>query len=404
MYELILDFKKKLKNEEGAIAATFAILISSVLIIALFVMVFDVSSVYAERRVLQNASDASSLALSQECATDGTGAILNVNSTYPGPVCQNSTYALDFTTKYANLNSPDNLSKVTEACGSIPLQNCNSLNSGQFECKSVDPKYKFYSRVKTETLQVTGSYLTALFTSLNDPNSSQVTVVSCSQSAWGKAGFAPVIFPIALPICDFGIRGTRMIQDFTSNSPVVVGGCSLTDLNGDQFNYTSPTKGFNLLSGFGCPGLSSPRSTFVGDTLQIESSLTQVESGCPNGQFQFYYQLSTLINKIVFVPVVTSVICQSGSVNCQGNYQFQVASFYSFKFLGGKFKNRGRVGSGPPCPTGDPCQNNSSWPPVCDSTRNCIYGTFEKAVVPGSDVSLDPSFPAVGAMAVQLLP
>lgn len=393
-----------MKDDEGAIAALFAILISTVLVIALFVMVFDISSLYGERRVLQNASDSAALAVTQECAVNGSGAILNVNGSYPSALCASQTYALDFAGKYANLNSPDSLSKVSEVCGTAPLQSCSSLTAGQFECKPVDNKYKNWARIKTETLQSSGGYLNSLFTSLNDPQASKVKVVSCSQSAWGKAGFAPLIFPIALPICDFAINGTKMIQDFNSNNPVVVGGCSFTDLNGDQFSYSSPTQGFSLLSGFGCPGLSNSRNTYVGDTLQIESSLTQVESGCPSGQFQFYYQLSTLINKNVFIPVVTSVSCQSGSVNCQGNYQFKVASFFSFKFLGGKFKNRGRVGSGPPCATGDPCQQNSSWPTVCDSTRNCVYGTFDRSVVPGSDVSLDPTFPAVGAMAVQLLP
>ena len=392
------------KNESGAIIAVVSVLISTLLIISLFVMVFDVSSLYSERRVLQNTSDSSVLAASQECAVNGSGAILNSNSAYPAPICGNQTYAMDFANKYANLNSPDNLSKVTEICGSAPLQNCNSLNSGQFECKSVDSKYKNFVRVKTETLQSNGSYINSLFTSLTDPNAAKVKVVSCSQSAWGKAGFAPLMFPIAMPICDYAINGTRLIQDFNSNNPVVIGGCTITDLNGDTFNYSSPTQGFSLLSGMGCPGISAPRTTYVGDTLQIESSLTQVESGCPSGQFQFYYQLAKLLNTTVYVPIVTSVTCQSGSVNCQGNYNFKVASFYSFKFLGGKFKNRGRVGNGPPCAAGDPCQQNSSWPVACDSTRNCIYGTFDRSVVPGSDVSLDPSFPAVGAMAVQLLP
>ena len=394
----------KFQKEDGAVVAIFAIFVSTLMIIAMFVLVFDISSIYSERRVVQNASDSSVLATSQECAINGTGAILNVNSAYPGPVCNSQSYALDFSTKYANSNSPDNLTNVTEICGSTPLTPCNPIGNGQFECKNVDPKYKNYARIKTETLQSDGNSLTALFTSLTNPNAAKVKAVACSQSAWGKAGYAPIIFPIALPICDYTINGTKMIQDFSSNNPVVNGGCSFTDLNGDSFNYSSPTQGFSLLSGAGCPGISTPRNVNVGDTLQIESSLTQVESGCPSGQFQFYFQLAKLLNTKVFVPVVTNVACQSASVNCQGNYQFKVASFFSFKFLGGKFKNRGRVGSGPPCAVGDPCQQNSSWPTACDATRNCIYGTFERSVVPGSDVSLDPSFPAVGAMAVQLLP
>lgn len=400
MFKKIVD----LKREDGAVVALFAILMSSVLVIALFVIVFDVSSLYSERRVIQNAADTSVLATAQECAVVGTGAILNINSAYASSVCGNQSYAMEFAGKYANLNSPDALSDVTEICGTVPLNQCGSLNNGQFECKTVNSDYKNYVRVKTSTRQSSGTSISALFTSLVNPSGADVKVIGCAQSAWGKAAYAPVVFPVALPICDFAISGTKLIQDFSSNNPIVVGGCSFTDLNGDAFTYASPTNGFDLLSGFGCPGVTAANNVRVGDTLQVESSLTQVEAGCPSGQFQFYFQISRFLNTKVFIPVVTSVACQSQSVNCQGNYVFKVASFYSFKFLGGKFKNRGRVGSGPPCAVGDPCQNNQSWPPACDATRNCLYGTFERTIVPGADVSLDPTFPAVGAMAVQLLP
>ncbi|CAN2234960.1 Putative Flp pilus-assembly TadG-like, N-terminal [actinobacterium SCGC AAA044-D11] len=393
-----------IKNEDGAVVALFAILMSSILVIALFVIVFDISALYSERRVIQNAADTSVLATAQECAVGGTGAILNINSAYASGVCGTQSYAEQFAGKYANLNSPDSLSDVSEICGTAPLNQCGSLDSGQYECKSVNSAYKNYVRVKTSTKQSSGNSIKSLFSSLISPNDSDVKVVGCAQSAWGKAAFAPVSFPMALPICDYSLNGTKLIKDFESNNPVVTGGCTVTDLNGDVFNYASPTTGFDLLSGFGCPGVTAPVNVDIGDILQIESSLTQVEGGCPSGSSQFYFQISRFLNTKVFIPVVTSVACQSGSVNCQGNYQFQVASFYSFKFIGGKFKNRGRVGSAPTCVAGDPCQQNQSWPPACDATRNCIYGTFERAIVPGADVSLDPSFPAVGAMAVQLLP
>lgn len=395
------DFFKK---EDGAVAATFAVLVSSILVIALFVMVFDIAALYSERRVIQNSGDSAVLATAQECAVVGTGAILNINTAYSGPICENQSFALDFAGKYANLNSPDSLTDISELCGTSPLNQCGSLGQGQFECKSVNPDYRYFVRARTSTRQSSGTSITSLFTSLIKPADANVKVVGCAQSAWGKAAFAPIIFPLALPICDYAINGTKLIKDFASNAPVVTGGCSFTDINGDTFSYASPTNGFSLLSGFGCPGISPSKGVSVGDTLQIESSLTQVEAECPNGQFQFYPQLTKYLNTRVFIPVVTSVACQSNSVNCQGNFQFKVASFYSFKFIGGKFKNRGRLGSGPPCVAGDPCQNNQSWPTACDATRNCLYGTFERGIVSGVDVSLDPSFPAVGAMAVQLLP
>ena len=394
---------RDLKGEEGAVVAIFAILMS-VVVISLFAIVFDVSAIYAERRVVQNAADASVLATTQECALSGTGAILNINAAYASGVCTNPSYAQEFAGKYANLNSPDSLTDVSEVCGTNPLNPCGALTAGQFECHSVDAKYKNYVRVKTSTRQSSGTAITALFAPLTGSSNTDTKVVGCAQAAWGNAESAPVIMPMALPICDWQINGSKVIQDFASNSPVFVGGCSITDLDGNVFNYASPTKGFSLLSGLGCPGIDAPTQVRVGDTLQIESSIAQVQGQCSGGASVFRTQLSKLVNANLFLPVVTSVACQSNSNNCQGNYTFKVASFFGFKYLGSKWKNQFIDGGNPNCPIGDPCQTNSNWPSACDATRICLYGTFERSVVPGADVSLDAGIPAIGAMAVQLLP
>lgn len=385
--------KLRLQKDDGGIVAIFTIFVSTFVIISLFMMVFDVGSLYSERRTVQNGADSAVLAVTNECAIGGSGAINGSSSAYPTEICATRNYALDFATKYSNLNAPDGLTNVSEICGTQSLGSCSPLTNGQFECKSINPAYVNFARVKTSTKQITGNSISSLFASIVNPDNSNTTVLGCAQAAWGKAAFAPIYVPFALPICNYTLSGNQLIQDFNSNDPVVTGGCSITDLNGQIFNYTSPTKGFSLLDSFGCPGLTDPKSIRVGDLLNIQSSLTQVEQGCTGGQTQFYNQIDTLLGKILFLPVVTNVKCQSGSNNCQGNYQFNVASFFSFKFLGYKFKNRGSGGTSP----------SGGWPTDCDSTRNCVNGTFVRAIVPSADVSLDPNFPAVGAMAVQLL-
>jgi Flp pilus assembly protein TadG len=391
-------------DEKGGVVVLFAILVTTSIIIAMFVMVFDVGSIYSERRVQQKSADSAVLATAQECALLGVGNIYGVSTGNVTPLCESALYSKTFATQYTNANSPDNLTKVTELCGTGSLPLCNPGNSGTFECKPVNNQYKNYVRVRTETLQQTGDSIPALFRSLIDSSDNTTKVVGCSQAAWGKANAAKIQIPIALPICEYSYQGTKIIKDFDSNNPVVVGGCTITDLEQRVFNYTSPTQGFSFLSDFGCPGISDFPAVSVGTTLNIQSSLAQVEAQCPNGQSQFYSQVGSFVNKQFFVPVVTSVICQSGSNNCQGNYKFQVATFFSFKMIGGKFRNRGMVGSSPTCLAGDPCQRNDGWPSYCDANISCLYGTLERAIVPGSDVSLDPNFPAVGAMAVQLLP
>lgn len=395
----------KSREDQGTIALIVAILVSSSLIIGLFVIVADTGALFSERRVIQNASDSADLALARECAVLGNGSTYGEFSGYSSNVCESQFNALDFAQKYANSNSEDSLTEIVSICGQSPLNICSNSEAFIYDCKNVDPKYIHFVRVRTATKTPTGNKLNNLFSSALNSNDPGTSVPGCSQSAWGKASFAPVFFPLALPICNYQLNGTLVLQDFSSNNPVVVGGCNIVDLDGKTFSYASPTEGFSLLSNMGCPGISSIQKINVGDFLNIESSLSQVEQQCPNGANQFYSQASTFLNTVFFVPVVTNVICQNTSTNCQGSYRFQVASFFAFKFLGLKFKNSGLLGVAPPCPPGDTCTKSTDfWPSYCTSTRNCVYGTFSRAAVPGADVSTDPNFPAVGAQAIQLLP
>ena len=393
------------ESESGTIALIVAILVSSSLVIGMFVIVVDTGSLFSERRVIQNAADASTLALVRECAILGNGVINGVSAGYSNPVCASSIDAKDFTQKYANLNSPDSLTDVIEVCGKSPLNTCSSNSGAIFDCKPVDPKYLNYVRVTTSTRTTQGTSIENVFSKILSQNDAGTTVPGCAQSAWGKSSLAPIVFPIALPICDYALGGMRIIRSFSSNDPVVTGGCTITDLNGVNFYYASPTKGFSLLANIGCPGVTSSQNVRVADILNSEPSLLQVEKPCADIGLNFYTQVSSFINVTLFVPVVTSVICSSANNNCQGSYQFEVATFFAFKLLGLRFKNSGLAGATPVCPTNEICGSSTDfWPSYCDSTAFCVYGTFERASAPGADVSTDPNFPAIGTQAIQLLP
>lgn len=393
------------ERESGTIALIVAILVSSSLVLGMFVIVADTGSLFSERRVIQNAADASSLALARECAILGNGVIDGVSPGYSNPVCANPLDAKDFAQKYANLNSPDSLTDVVEVCGLSPLNPCSGNSGGIFDCKTVDPKYLNYVRVATATRTTQGTSMENIFSKILNQNDAGTTVPGCAQSAWGKSSLAPIFFPLALPICDYALGGTRIIKSFSSNDPVVTAGCTITDLNGVNFYYAAPTKGFSLLANVGCPGVTPPLNVRVADLLDSEPSLLQAEKACSEIGLNFYTQVLNFINVTLFVPVVTSVICSSANVNCQGSYQFEVASFFAFKLLGLRFKNSGLVGATPACPTNETCRSSTDyWPSYCNNTALCVYGTFERAAVPGTDVSTDPNFPAIGAQATQLLP
>ena len=183
-------------------------------------------------------------------------------------------------------------------------------------------------------------------------------------------------------------------------------GCTIQDLNNDFFTYTNAPNGFALLDEPWCPGISTPVKKSIGDVLTVQTSVEQLNTACqnpPNASIpvaDFGIQINKLIGSTFFVPVVTNV---SGGV---GNLKFTIASFFSFKLLGLRFKNKFLAGTPPPCLPGKTCtQSTDFWPREdCNNSTNCVYGTFSRAVVPGADVSTDPNFPAVGAQAIQLLP
>lgn len=384
----------ELKNdkESGAIAIIFAVLISSTLLFALFAIVADVSSIYSERRVVQNAADSAALAVASECANNGFGAIEANNGPYIEKVCVSASNAQLFATYYANKNSPDQITRVTEICGSV-LNTCAPQPQGNLKCQIIPTQYSNFVRVVTQSSQIGGTSIIPIFSSLFTPSPSGVDVFGCAQVAWGNAGSASVVFPLSLSICDYQQSGLFTSTDFAPNNPTLQDGCSVTDLSNVTRTYTSPLSGFALTTGFGCPGSSDPQIISVGDQLRIETNLPAIESIC-GGSSQFYSSIAKLVGNKIVVPAVGNVICNSQSNNCQGNFQFQVAGFLSFNFLGGKFKNRGSVGD---APTG-------GWPNECNANRNCIYGNFDKGLVAAGSINTNPGVPNTGTTALMLLP
>ena len=392
MLKNYLRREKVLGDESGSVAVIFAILVSSGLLFGLFVFVSDVATIYSERRVVQNAADSAALAIAGECATDGLGEVSGNNAAYPQPVCSNSLYAQLFTEYYANINSPDQASQVTEVCGSR-LASCAPQPSTYLKCQSVPAQYANYIRVVTRSLEQDGGSVVPIFAQLLSSSPSEIDVFGCAQAAWGNAGSGSIVFPFSLSICDYRQSGPVVAVDFASNNPTLDGGCSVTDLSNITRSYTSPLSGFALTAGFGCPGSSTPQIISVGDMLRVEPSLTSIEDIC-GGSTQFYSSISNLVGEKIIVPAVGNVECNSQSNNCQGSFEIRVAGFLSFNFEGGKFKNRGSVGTPPP----------GGWPNKCNASRNCIYGNFDEGLYAGGSINTNPDVPNTGTQTVMLLP
>lgn len=386
-----IDFR----NDEGVVAVLVAVLFSSLVIVGVLAIVIDGGSLYRERRVLQNAADSATLANTRECALETS------NCTSTG-----------FASLYTNANSPDSLSNVKELCGrnvgvtSVSLSTCTPISVKPFACKDIGSTYPRYVRVTADTKTTSGTTINLPFGSaLGSQYSAGKKIEACAQAAWGKARSAPVVFPIAFPACGFNATiDTQIWHPIFSKNDVA---CTITDIFGLNFSYTSNLNGYSQIQDGGCPSETTPRTYTVGDIISTESSFLQLSSNPATGcatLAQFISVVTPLIGKVIYVPVVGDA---SGGL---GNGRFQIVGFYAVKFMGAKFKNPGGSGGAifgtpPTCTLSDQCTSqNYNWPKACGNDGSCFYGKFSRGVVPGADVDFDNTKPALGAQAVQLLP
>ncbi len=381
----------RFSEDNGSISIIVTILFSSTLLFALFIAVADVSTLYTERRVVQNSADSAALALANECATEGYGSITGNNAAYGEKICLNPVSAKEFAEYYANANSPDLVTSVQEICGSS-LGVCTSQPQGALKCQEIPSQFENFVRVVTRSKEVGGSSIVPIFTKLFSATPSGVDVFGCAQATWGNSNSATVVFPFSLSICDYRQSGFLTASEFAPNSPTISAGCSITDLSNIVQTFTSPLSGFAMTAGFGCPGSSTPQTITVGDELTVETSLSLLESIC-GGRTEFYSGVAKLAGTKIIVPAVGSVQCNSQSNNCQGSFKYKVAGFFSFNFQGGKFKNRGLVGVSP----------TNGWPNSCNASTSCIYGNFDKGLIAQGSISTTPGVTNTGTRAVQLL-
>lgn len=383
-----------LRKDEGVVTVIVAILFSSLVIVGVLAIVIDGGSLYRERRVLQNAADSATLANTRECALQTSN-------------CSSKNFA----SVYTNANSPDSLSNVKELCGQstgvvgLNLNTCAPISAKPFACKNIESIYPRYLRVVADTKTTTDTKINLPFGSaLGSQYSAGKTLEACAQATWGKATSAPVVFPIAFPACGFtAVIDSQIWQPIFSKNNIA---CSIQDIFGFNFSYSGNLNGYTQIQNGGCPNEVTPKTYKVGDIITTESSFLQLASNPATGcatLAQFISVVTPLVGKVIYIPVVGDA---TGGI---GNNKLQIIGFYAVKFMGAKFKNPNGsgalFGSPPSCTVSDECTSaNYYWPKICGNDGSCFYGKFSRGVVPGADVDLDPTKPAFGAQAVQLLP
>jgi len=410
------DLQDISQSERGAISVIFGVLLSGFLVVGLLALVIDVGVLYQERRTLQNAADATALAIAQECA--------ELNSGSAAPILCQSTNLIP-ASQFSGKNSDDGKTNVSQVCGigSAALTPCPPSSSKQFDCKDSSLSgVEQFVRVRTTSLSSDGQSSVRYFFAPFLKNAiNSVSMRACAQVAWGAATEAPVVYPLALPICFYQDLFENQHNAYDENDPIYLPAedCPYTPIGSPSpIQLDIPVvKGmamFTAINGAnsGCPSIFNPVIVKLGDILtpiapgngnDIASicSATVQSLGYNQTQNLAYqnYLRDFVLGKTLYVPVIKELDCPDP----RGCKRLKVGYFFSVIVKGIKVKNVFEVGFGKSGPSN--IASNSGWENVdCSSNSYCFYGKFTRATPPGRPTKVDPNQPNTGVNKVLLLP
>lgn len=393
-----MHWVNRLKDDRGAAATVFFLLAGSGFLFVLLAMTSDASALYRERRITQQAADATSLALASYCALGSD-------------ICTNSSSLLAKAKEFADSNSDDGLSDVDSICGTTPMTPC--ANQAVVSCKTTPGIAQKFARVVVSTKNpdgrtaISSPFLGAL---LGEENLS-FSAKACSQSTWGKANLANVPLPLAITICDYKTDGFKILREYglqpdrTYTPQLPACRTEITDVQGQRIEPQprNVINGWTIIAPSGQqPVCLQPQRLVIGMTVETlppgQERCSDPELGGSTSRQALLDFISNNLGKKVFIPVIAST---SGSGN--GNAQVvsaPVVGFFTFIFLGYDFGPEGAAGCG--ATTCSQFAGESAT--QCGSKNSCVWGQFTRGIVPGVPVSRDTTFPSIGAQAIELLP
>ncbi len=308
-------------NEERGVVSVLVVGMVIVLI-GFAALAVDISSLYQERRTLQNGADAAALAAAVDCAATSCGAFTDDDA---------KRYADD---NYAGLNADDGLNVDVKVCGTGP-----GLTT---RCDPV-PVLPAEFPAETEYVEVTTStYVNFSFAPVL--GIAGKTVRASAVVAWGSPGQATTL-PLAFSLCEY--------EEFLRNGPLQAGppfsGAQLEVSFGlmDAGTCSITTSGLSLPGGFGWLIASDGCvvDTTVGGLVAIEAGKS-VEK-CPELVWQ------DIENTTVLLPIYGEAY----------DKEYRIVGFAAFHVMGYKFT------SGVSWPTDIRC-------PGSGDSGICIKGFF----------------------------
>lgn len=179
-------------EDEGAVAVIVAIVM--VALMGFGTLVIDVGQIYAERRQLQNGSDAAVLSLALDCPTAAG--------------CSSDTSVGGLAGVKANQNANDGTATVTQICGIAPtLAPCSpAADIGPWDCRPVPSSLSSasYVQVRTATRESGGGNLVPpILARVLAPGYTGTTVRACARASWGPPSGLTSQLPITISLCEF---------------------------------------------------------------------------------------------------------------------------------------------------------------------------------------------------------
>jgi len=325
---------RRLSGDSGAVAVIVAILLPVVLL-GFGALVLDVGSLYAEKRQLQNGSDAAALAIAASCAKG--------SCTDPGTGAPDSTAQT-----YGNANDNSGGANVERVCG---------LGAGLIACPVGEtiPSGLGYVRVRLQTGSVSGpGVMPPLLGRALGSSYDGTTVHAVSTVAWGVPKTIASALPLTVSTCE--VPDVSSLPQLTSSSTVadLLGAMPtatesviyLHDTTGASGCPAGPSGG-DLPGGFGWLSSTSGCNAVTDDGIWYSD-----KTGVPPPSVCDPSDFSSLIGKVIYIPVF---IATNGLNGSNGSYEmgapaaflltgYSVVGQYTYKsIITGKYPCSGQA-------------------------------------------------------------
>jgi len=387
-----------LRNDTGAIAPLFVILLGSGMLIMLLGLVIDGGQVFVQKRLVQNAADNVVEAIAQHCAKELNATLDCLNDGFKitpaastAPINSGGQVWQASVAEYLNViaNPKGGNVAVSRVCGqttiALGISLCPPLSDSPNDCKTDLSAAGYSNWIRVYTQTDPAGFAPAFENFLSGGNQQRYQETACSQVYWGKGNSVPIY-----------AAGNQL--------PLMIGLCSVT-LNQPTSAVNLPILGadpnkascgsFRDREGVAQATPATAHGFFTFDPSSGNHSCwTLLQGGCTPLALPASGAVGSLVNTVkgnVKKPVVLPVVDWSGS-------NLKVVGFVSFYLTYYKFYSYGYSTLNPP--TG--CSSNP--------TNFCVIGQFQNKViqpfgqVQGLDITTNSNVPNLGYQVLRHAP